>query len=48
VVIWSLRLPIELHCELIAQAAHQNVSLNTLMVAYLAREAGVEAHEGRR
>jgi hypothetical protein len=42
----SLRLPTELHRELIAQAARQKVSLNTLMVAYLAREVGVEAHEG--
>jgi hypothetical protein len=39
----SLRLPTDLHGELIAQAERQGVSLNTLLVAYLAREAGVEA-----
>ena len=44
----SLRLPIRLHNELIAQAEREGVSLNTLLVAYLAREAGVEAARGAR
>ena len=39
----SLRLPTDLHDELIVQAQRQGVSLNTLMVAYLAREVGAEA-----
>jgi predicted HicB family RNase H-like nuclease len=38
-----VRLPADLHRELMQQANRQGVSLNTLIVAYLAREAGAHA-----
>jgi hypothetical protein len=41
-----VRLPARLHRELVGQAAEQGVSVNTLVVAYLAREAGLEAARG--
>ena len=36
-----VRMPRTLHKELVAQADREGVSLNTLIVTYLAREAGV-------
>ncbi|MBI3971660.1 MAG: type II toxin-antitoxin system HicB family antitoxin [Chloroflexi bacterium] len=36
-----VRLPERLHRELAEQAAREGMSLNTLIVSYLAREAGV-------
>jgi hypothetical protein len=38
-----VRMPRKLHRELAEQAAREGVSLNTLIVTYLAREAGVRA-----
>jgi predicted HicB family RNase H-like nuclease len=38
-----VRMPPKLHRELVEQAQHQGVSLNTLILTYLAREAGLAA-----
>lgn len=38
-----LRMPPRLHRELVEQARQQGVSLNTLLLTYLAREAGAAA-----
>lgn len=36
----NLRLPVELHQQLVEEAARQGVSLNTLLVAFLAGAVG--------
>lgn len=41
-----VRMPRKLHRELAEQAAREGVSLNTLIVTYLAREAGVRSALG--
>ncbi len=43
-----VRLPRALHRELAEQAERQGVSLNTLIVAYLAREAAARSEGGLR
>lgn len=41
-----VRMPPKLHRELVEQAEQQGVSLNTLIITYLAREAGFAAASG--
>jgi predicted HicB family RNase H-like nuclease len=43
----SLRLPVELHSDLAVEAARQGVSINTLVVAFLAAAIGWRAGEPR-
>lgn len=40
---FRVRLPVELHAELVAEAERQGVSLNTLVVAFLAAAVGWRA-----